>query len=160
MVWFAGLMLVGAALVFEEAFIDQNELEQLSGEVRARGVESFQQAVGKGFTTTEVFVFLLYELDQPLEIHQIGENYNNLLRDIKVGDHVDVTYRKPPVSGENATVYELILGEEVLVKESTVRLKRLIVFLLALLGAVVVTFIGVRRDRHLARMEKSRKLHL
>ena len=76
------------------------------------------------------------------------QKYNELQNSLKIGDIIDVKFRPTnKIDQPNIDLYELKLGNQVLVEQSAYRTKSLIGSLIALIGACITLYIGIRTDK-------------
>ncbi|MEP0366706.1 MAG: hypothetical protein ABJN36_01255 [Cyclobacteriaceae bacterium] len=148
MTWFTLFFFFGSFLFYSDATIDTDKLQEYKGQITDLGITTHRSSTSSGPRTSKVFFIQLEGLAEKLATYNTNQTYGELQNSLRTGDIVYVTFKPSSKTDQpNIDLYELKLGNKVLVEQSTYRTKRLIASLIALLGAIITLFIGLRKDR-------------
>lgn len=102
-----GFMLIAAGkMYFVDGGINLGKADKLTGQITS-AYETTRQTTGKYASDVPVFAFTLDNHNQTLGAYRPSRDYKILLKNLRIGDTVTVTYKPMPNDIINIDVYQI-----------------------------------------------------
>ncbi|QJX45921.1 hypothetical protein HMJ29_02795 [Hymenobacter taeanensis] len=147
--WFTTVLLFGSFLAFSNSSADLSGLDIGEGVVEKRGVMPHQSRAANGLRVSSTLFFVkLSGLSQLLAVYYPGQEYRFLLNSIQVGDTLKIWYRHSSDQDvPNLNTYQITKRNQIVLNQEEYRGKETLAGYIALAGAVVTVWLGIRQDR-------------
>lgn len=147
--FFATICFFGSCLAFKDAELKLKELNSYTGRIIEKGItDSYSNISGKGNLKSKVFYLKLEGLNQILASYNPKKSYQNLDKNLKIGDTIKVYFKMSnSTTKPNLATFQIEKKDIIILNTSDYQFREKTVGFIAILGGFVMIGIAVYQDK-------------